>query len=141
MLISQVKPDIKSIVHFFDNQHNFFTELEVYFTQNSQKLRATLLFPFHNKGRFLLEKVQIFHHDQWTPKKGDPYHFGRALADHYSVELVGGKISASERNAKNQLERRFRSLVTQLASKLKEELPPFYKTECEISPDFLSITT
>ncbi len=141
MLISQVKPDNKSIVNFFDNQHNFFTELKVTFIQNNQLLRAILWFPFHNKGRFLLEKIEIYHHNQWTQKKGDSYHFGMALAEHYTIVLLGKEITANERNAKNQLERRFRSIVTKLAANLKDELQPVYKTECEVSPDYLSITT
>ncbi len=141
MLISNVRPDLKSILHFFDRQHNFHTNVEVNFSQNKHKLRATLLFPYHKKDHFLLEKLEIFHHDQWSPKKGDPQLYGMALAEHHTIVLLGQMIEGIEGRTKQKLESRFRSIISKMVLRLKEELQSSYPIKFDISQDYLSVMT
>ncbi|WP_318503487.1 hypothetical protein [Bacillus sp. T3] len=141
MQISKLKPDLNSILHFFDVKHNFNTRVNVYFTHNKQQLRAIMLFPLHRKDHFTLEKVEVFHHNQWANKKGDHQKYGMALSDHYLIVLLGNYISSIEMNAQQQLECRFRDMVSKLASMLKIELQNDYPLEFEVSHDYLSILT
>lgn len=139
MLISNVKPDLNSIVHFFDHQHHFYTKIFVYFTKNNQRLRAELLFPFHKRSHFTLDTLEIYHHDQWTNKKGDPQLYGMALADHSIIALLDKTIANIEANEKNKLEKKFRRVVSELAARLAEELKSYGLIDFEISADYLNI--
>lgn len=139
MQISHVKPDLESILHFFDHQHLFFTKLNVYFQHNNQNFRAELTFPYHKKGHLLINKIEVFYDQKWSLKKGDPYQYGIALTNHQTVILLGKMINGLEQEAKNQLEKRFRAIVIKLAAKLKEEIDPFYPIECEVSLDYMNI--
>jgi hypothetical protein len=143
VLISQVKPDKNSILHFFDNHHAFFTKAYVYFTHKNEKLRASLLYSLQKKGHFFLENIEVFHQEQWSMKKGDHHLYGLALADQDIVDAFAKKISSSQLNAKNQLERRFRALVLKLSKRLCEKLQSRcqFPVQCEVSSDYLNIIT
>lgn len=137
--ISEVKPDLNSMLHFFDIHHNFATRVSVYFINHHQQMRAVILFPLHQTGSFTLEALEVFHHGQWSPKRGDSEIYGKALADHHIVVLLGNYISSIEIGAHKQLEIRFRQVVFALVRRLKEELQPYRPLDFEISRDYLSI--
>ncbi|OLO26783.1 hypothetical protein BTR23_22120 [Alkalihalophilus pseudofirmus] len=140
MLITRVKPDFQSMLHFFDEQHRFFTKVDIHFSHQDQKLRAILLFPF-GEEKFSMDRVEIFYDKEWSQKKGDPHYYGAALSNHDAIALVYKKIRSSERKAKTLLENRFRSLVSKIAVKLKQEIQPMYPVEYKIANDYLSIAT
>ncbi|WP_108671535.1 hypothetical protein [Peribacillus acanthi] len=91
MLISQVKPDAKSILHFFDNHHSFYTKAYVYFTHKNEKLRASQVYSLQRKGHFYLDTIEVFYQNQWSVKKGDHHVYGMALSDHDTVDAFSKK--------------------------------------------------
>ncbi|MDG4657712.1 hypothetical protein P6P90_12145 [Ectobacillus antri] len=140
MFISKVKPDMKSLLYFFDNKHNFFTKVDVYFTHNDQQLKAVLLWPFR-RGVFVPECFEVFYNGGWHPKKGQ--HFVHLYAEALTVnkqmhELVE-KIKASEKAAKLQLERKFNTIVQQVAKQIEHNLNQHVPTVCKVSEDYLYI--
>ncbi len=138
LLIAEIKPDMKSMVHFFDNHHKFYTKVDVYFTHNKQKLRAILLFPFQQE-HFGLDKIEVFYNDEWREKKGNTDLYGMSISQHSKIEMLRKKIREREKRAKNQLESRFRTLVSRLAIQFAKEMQSVCPTECEVSDDYLSI--
>ncbi|WP_147532810.1 DUF2325 domain-containing protein [Bacillus marasmi] len=141
MRISKVKPDIDTICHYFDEQHQFHTTILVYFFHQQQQLRAQLIFPFNRNGNFTIEKIEVFHHEQWNDKKGNVEQYGSALAKHVMVMLLGNNIIAVEQIAKQSLEESFQQFVRLLTQKLIDLLKGKLRLECEINSDFLCILT
>jgi len=140
LFISNVKPDYKSMIHFFDNQHNFFTVVDVHFSHRDQSLKAVLLFPYHQET-FSPDRMEVLTENEWVPKKGDPHPYLDALSGHPAMHKLMNKIKSIEKKAKTQLENRFKSVVTKVAMKLKQEIQPFYPIECKVAEDYLSIVT
>lgn len=142
MRISNVKHDLNSIRYYFDEQHSFYTSVEVYFLHQQQQLRAQLIFPFERKGNFRIEKIEVYHHEQWNDKKGNIEQYGIALAKNVMVVLLGNNINEMEQTAKLQLDASFQKFVQVLSRRLMELLQDEgLQFECETSGDFLSIFT
>lgn len=141
MQLSKVKPDLDSIRYFFDENHHFHTSVDVYFSHQQQALRVHLIFPFGRNGNFIIENLEIYHHELWNNKKGNIEQYGLALARHVMVVLLGKNINEMEQSAKQQLEASFQQFVLTFARKLVELLQDELQFECEASSDYLSILT
>lgn len=136
-----MKPQLDSVAHYFDQQHQFFTKMDVHFNHQRKQLRAILLFPFHQKGHFVLDSVEVYYDNKWVTKRGNLDQYGMALIKHPAVILLGQQMAHLEQGAKNQLDDRFHELVKKLASRIQDELSSFYHLNCQVSPDSMSILT
>lgn len=136
-----MKPQFDSVTHYFDQQHQFFTKMDVHFNHQRKQLRAILLFPYRQKGYFILDSVEVFFDNKWVKKRGNVDQYGMALTNHHAVILLSQQMDHLEQGAKRQLDHRFYELVKTLASRIKGELSSFYPLNCQVSPDSMSILT
>jgi hypothetical protein len=141
LYISNVEPDLSSLLYYFDQQHQFFTQVDVYFLHQQKKLKAVLLFPYHKKGTFLLQKLEVFHGQQWLEKKGSVEQYGLALTNNQTVIFLGNSIQNRTLEAKEQLQERYQQIVIGLANRLEEEMLSSCPLKCEITSDYLTIVT
>ncbi|MBD3107476.1 DUF2325 domain-containing protein [Bacillus sp. AGMB 02131] len=135
MLISDVKPDIGSMVSFFDYRHHFYTKVIIYFTHNEINMRAILLFA----ENITLERLEVYVNGNWVEKKGNPHLYGLVLTQHQSVHEIAKRIRDNEQQEKAQLEERFRAFICELAEQFPKTMPSLYPTRCVVADDFLSI--
>ena len=99
------------------------------------------MFPYYQKGHFVLDSVEVYYDNKWVTKRGNLDQYGMALIKHPAVILLGQQMAHLEQGAKNQLDDRFHKLVKKLASRIKDELSSFYHLNCQVSPDSMSILT
>ena len=135
MLISDVKPDIGSMVSFFDYRHHFYTKVNVYFTHHQINMKAVLLFA----ENITLERLEVYVNGSWAEKKGNPHLYGLALVQHPSVHELAKQIKDNEQQEKARLEERFRAFVSELAEQFPKTMPSLYPTRCVVADDYLSI--
>ena len=141
MQLKNVKPHLDKMIHFFDHQHQFFMKAEVHFNHHDQQLRAILLFPFKQKGQFILDKIDVFYNNQWVMKRGNPNLYGMTLTNHNSIIWLSQHVYTIETEAKLRLENHFQKFVQTLADRIEAEISLFYPIQCEVAHDSLSILT
>ncbi|WP_428908316.1 hypothetical protein [Niallia sp. Krafla_26] len=141
MQLNNVKPHLETIVHYFDFQHHFFTKVEVHFNHHKQQLRAILLFPYQQRGQFILDKIEAFYNDQWISKRGNSDLYGMTLTNHMAIIWLGQHVHSIERQAKEELDQHFHQIVHTLANRIENEISTYYPVHCEVAPNSLSILT
>ncbi|WP_338469460.1 hypothetical protein R4Z10_11565 [Niallia sp. XMNu-256] len=141
MKLTNVRSNFDTIIHYFDQNHHFFTRVEVYFNHQRQEIRAILLFPFQKKGQYFLDKIEVFYNNQWVQKRGNPNLYGMALANQRAVINLGEVIYKTEKQAKEHLDASYHQFVQTLANRIKIELCSSYAISCEVADDYMSILT